>query len=85
MCFGITCLVFFLPNSKDKKLKEKKCQRAAQCSGCHPLGADSRGRECVTWGSSHRAAEPSLLTFLFLMDGSTGSFQEIHHARVCFS
>lgn len=43
---------FFLLNSKDKKLKEKKCQRAAQYSGCHPLGADSRGRECVTWGSS---------------------------------
>lgn len=56
-----------------------------QHSGCHPLGADSRGGECVTWGSSPRAAEPSLLTFLFLMDKSTGSFQEIHHARVCFS
>lgn len=25
---------FFLLNSKDKKLKEKKCQRAAQYSGC---------------------------------------------------
>lgn len=74
-----------LLNSKDKKSKEKKCQRVAQCSGCHPLGADSRGRECVTRGSSHRAAEPSLPTFLFLMDESTSSFQEVHHARVYFS
>lgn len=59
-----------------RNAKEQHC-------GCHPLGA-----ECVkgvTWGSSPRAAEPSLLTFLFLMDKSTGSIQEIHHARVCFS